>query len=175
MAAGKRLRPNGLLFAAPVCSTWVFMSRGSTGRDLALAGHWKSSRSVMAANAMAARVASLCHFAASAGSHFVVEQPATTVMYSYKPCMALRSLYRSHMAVGSVLGAGRLWPYPPATLVLGPFPECVMEASSPKILGARSPKTPAPSEMHLPLCVCVCVCVRVCVCGRCIPEGADAF
>ena len=27
-----RLRPRGLLWLAPVCSTWVFMSRGSTGR-----------------------------------------------------------------------------------------------------------------------------------------------
>ena len=112
LAAVKRLRPNGLLFAAPVCSTWVFMSRGSTGRDLALAGHWKSSRSVMAANAMAARVAALCHFAASAGSHFVVEQPATSVMYSYKPFLALRTAWAVQQVrfCMAVYGGGSLKP-----------------------------------------------------------------
>ena len=32
LALVMRLRPRGLLWLAPVCSTWVFMSRGSTGR-----------------------------------------------------------------------------------------------------------------------------------------------
>lgn len=32
LALVMRLRPQGLLWLAPVCSTWVFMSRGSTGR-----------------------------------------------------------------------------------------------------------------------------------------------
>ena len=112
LAAINRLRPKGLLFAAPVCSTWVFMSRGSTGRDLTLAGHWQTSRSVKAANAMVARVAALCHFAAKAGSHFVIEQPASSVMYSYKPFKALRAAWpvkqvRFPMAV---YGGGSLKP-----------------------------------------------------------------
>ena len=112
LAAVKRLRPNGLLFAAPVCSSWVFMSRGSTGRDLALAGHWKSSRGVMAANAMVARVAALCHFAASAGVHFVVEQPASSVMYSYKPFLALREAWpiKQVRFCMAVYGGGSLKP-----------------------------------------------------------------
>ena len=32
LALVMRLRPRGLLWLAPVCSTWVFMSRGTTGR-----------------------------------------------------------------------------------------------------------------------------------------------
>ena len=83
-------------------------------------------------------------------------------------CLRQSSLYRSHMAVGSVLGAGRLWPYPPATLVLGPFPECVMEASSPKILGAlesvRTLRNASAAHTHTHTHS-----------GRCISEGADVF
>ena len=96
LAACQRLRPDGVLFAAPVCSTWVFMSRATTERDITLAGAWASSAHVKAHNAMAARVAALCHFAASAGCHFVVEQPSTSVMFSYRPWLELRTAWAVH-------------------------------------------------------------------------------
>ena len=96
LAACQRLRPNGLLFAAPVCSSWVFMSRCTTERDISLAGAWASNAHVKAHNAMAARVAALCHFAASAGCHFVVEQPSTSVMFSYRPWLELRTAWAVH-------------------------------------------------------------------------------
>ena len=60
-----RLRPRGLLWLAPVCSTWVFMSRGSTGRHESIAGRWDSSPYILAQNALSCRMAAACLLVAS--------------------------------------------------------------------------------------------------------------
>lgn len=75
-----RLRPNGILWAAPVCSSWVYMSRGSTLRTPAVPEGDTSLASVQQANVMANRVVLLIRLAMSRGVHWVVEQPCSSVM-----------------------------------------------------------------------------------------------
>ena len=61
-----RLRPRGLLWLAPVCSTWVFMSRAPpTGRHESIAGRWDSSPYILAQNALSCRMAAACLLVAS--------------------------------------------------------------------------------------------------------------
>ena len=79
-----RLRPGGVFWAAPPCSTWVFMSRHSTGRNLCVTGN-TSSPYVLAQNALVCRLLVALRFCVARGVYFIVEQPHSTVMFEYPP------------------------------------------------------------------------------------------
>lgn len=70
--------PGGVLMA-PVCSTWVWISRGSTGRR-----DWRplgdNTAKVNEANAMVVRVLSLLFMVSAMGLFWIVEQPSTSLM-----------------------------------------------------------------------------------------------
>ena len=75
-----RVKPKGLVHFAPPCGTWVFMSRGSTGRSKTMPEGWTQYRSVTDANVITIRVALLILIAMAKGCTWVVEQPASSVM-----------------------------------------------------------------------------------------------
>ena len=84
LACLAQLRPGGVFWAAPPCSTWVFMSRHSTGRDRCVTGN-TSSPYVLAQNALVCRLLVALRFCVARGVDFIVEQPHSTVMFEYPP------------------------------------------------------------------------------------------
>lgn len=75
-----RLEEGSGLFQAPVCSTWVFMSRGSTLRSNSRPLGRTDSQKVHDGNIMTSRCMILCILAAAKGVWWLVEQPATSIM-----------------------------------------------------------------------------------------------
>ena len=98
-----RIRPGGLFWAAPPCSSWVFLNMGTSGRRAYReAGAWETNAKIKCQNALAARVAALCFLASTRGVWWLVEQPSSSLMFGYLPwaCVAegLRpSVIRTHM------------------------------------------------------------------------------
>ena len=78
------MRGQGLLWLAPVCSTWVFMSSGSTQRSRIDPLGDTSLRCVREANVMYARCILLCWLADALGVTYILEQPVSSVMH-YAP------------------------------------------------------------------------------------------
>ncbi len=79
-----RLRPGGLLWAAPPCSTWIFLSRHSTMRHVDVAGN-PDSFYVRSQNALVCRLLVLCALCIKRGVFWVIEQPVSTIMFEYAP------------------------------------------------------------------------------------------
>ena len=79
-----RLRPGGGSFGPPPpCSTWVFMSRGSTGRSVEVPeGNWRNPY-ILAQDALVDRLALALHVAHAVGAYWVVEQPMSSLMWEY--------------------------------------------------------------------------------------------
>ena len=71
------LRGRGLLWLAPVCSTWVVMSCGTTMRSKLLPFGDESLDCVKQANVMNSRVVALCMLAHFMGLTFIVEPRAS--------------------------------------------------------------------------------------------------
>ena len=98
-----RIRPGGLFWAAPPCSSWVFLNMGTSGRrNHQAAGEWQTRPKIKCQNALAARVAALCFLASARDVWWIVEQPSSSLMFRYLPwaCVAegLRpSFIRTHM------------------------------------------------------------------------------
>ncbi|CAL1153538.1 unnamed protein product [Cladocopium goreaui] len=92
---------------APVCSSWVFVSRGSTHRTKASPlGSRKGSTEV--GNIMAARVAILLLIAASRGIFWILEQPKGSLFEFHPQIQAVFTLlrcYRKHIHMRD-FGAG---------------------------------------------------------------------
>ena len=74
------LDPGGLCWLGTVCSSWVVVSRGSTGRSPAFVLGDQRHPSVQQANAMATRSALLCMICYVRGIAFILEQPSSSLM-----------------------------------------------------------------------------------------------
>jgi len=77
----------GVLWLAPPCSTWAWMSRASTGRQLNILGFHEESHYVKSQNMLVDRMVYLLVLCIKRGVHFIVEQPASSVMWQH-PRMA---------------------------------------------------------------------------------------
>ena len=97
LACIARLRPGGLLWLAPPCSTWVFMSRTTTGRHIKMSGNWDSSPYILGQNALCCRMAGACLLADSRDCTFIVEQPVSSLMFDYTPWYVLLQGLRSRI------------------------------------------------------------------------------
>lgn len=85
LAAVMRIRRGGLFWAAPPCSTWVFLSRHSTGRHKNPSGNWKTSAYVASQNALVCRLLLLARLCIARGVHYIIEQPRSSCMFAYGP------------------------------------------------------------------------------------------
>jgi hypothetical protein len=74
----RRCKPGAILWLGPPCSSWVFMSRGSTGRRVD--SPMGTSQGAAQANCLVARMCALLYFAHSQGIAFIVEQPSSSLM-----------------------------------------------------------------------------------------------
>ena len=79
-----RLAPKSIIVMAPVCSTWVYMSRSRTMRSEAFPHGATDRRLVRDANVMISRLCFLIELAEARGVWWVVEQPLTSIMHLHK-------------------------------------------------------------------------------------------
>ena len=97
---GKRARMNvllagALLWLAPPCGSWVFLSRGSTGRSRTRPRGSKRYDNVKRANRLCRRMLYLAEYARAKGIHIVLEQPFSSLLPLYPP---VRRFLRRHAA-----------------------------------------------------------------------------
>ena len=84
-----RVRAGGGMLAAPVCSTWVYMNRGTSKRTAANPHGDAGVSQVQQANCMVARVCLLCYLAAARGIAFILEQPAGSLLEKHDSVQAM--------------------------------------------------------------------------------------
>ena len=83
------LKPGGILWAAPPCSTWVFLSRATTGRHVLIEGD-TLSHNVVSQNALVERLVLALEICTLRGVFWILEQPANSVLWQYpamRDCM----------------------------------------------------------------------------------------
>ncbi len=86
------IRPGGVLWLAPPCSSWVWISRGSTGRNVTAVGDY-ALPAVLQHNALVERVALLVELVHRRGAHWIIEQPASSILWDYP---AIQAVLRRH-------------------------------------------------------------------------------
>lgn len=74
----RRCKPGSVIWLGPPCSTWVFMSRSTTGRRASTP--LGSSRRAHEANTLVERMCAILYFAHSQGLSFIIEQPSSSLM-----------------------------------------------------------------------------------------------
>jgi hypothetical protein len=85
-----RLKPGGLLWAAPPCSTFVWMNRGTSQRNKDRAEGNESVPSVAASNIIVARLMLLIALVVTKGCNWVLEQPTSSVMVWMRRMQAIK-------------------------------------------------------------------------------------
>lgn len=91
-----RVMPGGLLFSGLPCSSWVWISRGSTGRSQDNPRGTVENNCTKVGNTLAARTALLFLVATVRCVYCATEQPGSSVVIKYDPMefvMNLRSLF----------------------------------------------------------------------------------
>ena len=77
------IRVGGLFWGAPVCRSWVYISRSSTGRSSDnVLGDLRNSR-VRYANAMVSRLCFLLVLCIKRGVWWIIEQPLSSLMFAH--------------------------------------------------------------------------------------------
>lgn len=74
------LKPGAAALAAPVCGSWVFMSRGSTGRSRSRPMGDLTCKSTRLGNLLCARTLVILWLCAAQSVWFVLEQPSSSLM-----------------------------------------------------------------------------------------------
>jgi len=93
IALARRVRPrDGIQTFATVCSTWVWISRSSTGRSLRNVLGNVRSEVVAEANAMVSRMVLLILFLCARCVAWLLEQPATSLMAQHPRMVMLKEL-----------------------------------------------------------------------------------
>ncbi len=87
-----RLRIGAIFWAAPVCSSWIWLSRHSTGRHKHVLG--SGSSYVSAQNQMASRLAYLVVLATTQGAWWIVEQPVSSIFWDHPHWRKVLQRYR---------------------------------------------------------------------------------
>ncbi len=144
LVAAMGIRPGGLLWAAPPCSTWVWLSRHSSGRDADPAGN-SSSGYVVAQNALVCRLLLVLRVCMQRGVHFVVEQPASSCMFQYGPFARFLAQRPAVCQVTTYMGAFGMQA-PKCTLLLGDAPHLeqlrvAMDSEDRRVLAATAVRT----------------------------------
>ncbi len=99
-----RLHWGSLVWLAPVCGSWVFVSRSSTGRCKAFPMGRGGSNSVRIGNLMVSRLVLLLHLLKAKGCMWVVEQPASSLLYlhtRFQDWLKHSDVFRIHMDMGA--------------------------------------------------------------------------
>ncbi len=108
-----RLNPGSLAWFGTVCSTWVFMSRWTTGRS-AYKPLGDNTACVQEANMMVSQAVLLKHLAQCRGVCWLLEQPASSLMGLHPRLKEMQGLTQVHTWMG-MFGADTAKP----TLIYG--------------------------------------------------------
>ncbi len=76
------LKPGGIMWLAPPCSTWVWLARHTYGRHLAVQGDFTQPK-VLQNNALVERVVLLLEVVTARRAFWLVEQPTSSVLWHY--------------------------------------------------------------------------------------------
>jgi len=99
-----RVKPGSVNVFAPVCSSWVWVNRGTSGRSEARPlGRWWLP-SVANGNGMVTRVIVLLLIIHVRGGLFVIEQPASSLMHRhprFQYLMSILSVFKAFVYMGS--------------------------------------------------------------------------
>ena len=114
LALALSLAARGVAHWATVCSTWIFLSRGSTGRRSGrvwgLPGRAYITENVAVANAQATRMIMICLLLTFRKVCFILEQPLSSIMHELPLWSCIpRQLSKKHTHMGSF---GALTPKP---------------------------------------------------------------
>ena len=83
-----RIKQHGSLWGAPVCSSWVWISRGEGGRSTTCpAGNHTTDPRIAHANRMVTLLVFLYLVAWRRGVHIFMENPLSTIMHMFSPMM----------------------------------------------------------------------------------------
>ena len=92
-----RLKSTGLLWLAPVCSSWIWMNLGTSKRNkIAIFGD-QTHNYVRAANLQVARVCLLLEWACAMGQHWGLEQPISSLLEFHPRFQDLLAKYIIHI------------------------------------------------------------------------------
>ena len=95
----------GLLWLAPVCSTWIFLSTGTTLRSKINPSGDTSLRCVREANTMTSRCVLLMALADAMNITYILEQPTSSVMVYYDRMQWLAALHSMYTITPVCMGA----------------------------------------------------------------------
>ena len=92
-----RVTPDdGFVWEGTLCSSWIWLSRGTTRRTRALPRGDQSSSSVVTGNALAARSAIIIAICYARGLSWVLEQPDSSLMKQHPAMACVRRCMRAH-------------------------------------------------------------------------------
>ena len=98
-----QLRAGGLAFFAPVCSSFVFINRGTARRSICTPLGDCSLDHVVTGNLLAARTALLVMVATWKMCCWIVEQPASSLLIDhprFQELVSLQTVYRHRVCMG---------------------------------------------------------------------------
>lgn len=81
----RTLQRGCIWWAAPPCATFVWLSRGSTGRTSTRPQGKREYRCIRIANRIIRRVCYLIEYCRAKQVHFVLENPRSTLLWRYRP------------------------------------------------------------------------------------------
>lgn len=104
LAAVRSLVCGGVYWAAPPCSTWIWLSRSTTGRSLTRPRGSRIWKKVRRANRLIRRLLYICEYLFQKKVHYVIENPVSSLVWSYRP---MEEMLKRHNAfsVSVPLGA----------------------------------------------------------------------
>ncbi len=106
LSTALELMPGGVFWCAPPCSTWVFMSRATTGRHILIEGDTLYPGVVMS-NALVERLVLLLEILSLRGVYWIIEQPMSSLMWQYPAmagCLRRHGLAPVHLDMGAYGG-----------------------------------------------------------------------
>jgi len=109
------LAPGGVLWLAPECKSWIWLSRRTSKRCSENADGDTSVTSVAEANAVARLLADVCRTCYALGVQYVIENPRSSVLFTYPP---IEAMLRATDARSVAVDLGRAGATSPKPLVL---------------------------------------------------------
>jgi len=96
LTACMKLRRRALAWFAPPCSTWVWMSRSSTGRAVTVTGD-PANENVQAQNILVRRLVHILTLLIKRGVYFIIEQPKSSVMFNHPAVKRFKERYEDRI------------------------------------------------------------------------------
>ena len=89
-------KPGAILFGAPPCSSWVWISRGHSKRTLGNRLGDISRSDISSANRLVQNMVTAIYFAIERGLHVIIEQPLTSMMFNHPSFVKLQKVQTFH-------------------------------------------------------------------------------